>query len=104
MRRVKGTLAALAFLLALGLSGCNLLEPELADTGMVKKLEIEGGCWVIESNSETYLPAHLPMDLRIEDLRVQFEGTSRPHAASFCPGLQIDLIWIEAQPAVGAEG
>ena len=43
MRRVKGTLAALAFLLALGLSGCNLLEPELADTGMVKKLEIEGG-------------------------------------------------------------
>ena len=102
MRQLKRTLVLASFLGLLGAAGCNVLEPEIADSGVVKKIEIEGGCWVIETNEETYLPANFPIDMRVHGLRVQFEAAARPDLASFCPGIQIDLIWMEALPADGA--
>jgi hypothetical protein len=103
MGSLRKLLGALTVVLIIPTGACGLLEAEIAEFGVVKLLQIEGGCWVIEGEEETYLPTLLPVSLRIPDLRVQFEAKSQPGLSSFCPGTIVELIWIEEVTA-GDEG
>ena len=83
------------FIAVLGLSACGLLEPEIADDGTIEFLDIEGGCWIIQTESEQYLPRNLPEEFRVDGLAIQFEASTQVSGASFCPGRIIDLSWID---------
>ena len=84
-----------AFLVVPGVSACGLLEPEIAGEGTIEFLEIEGGCWTIQTESERYLPRNLPEEFLVDGLAIQFEASTQVSGASFCPGRIIDLSWID---------
>ena len=65
-------------------SACGLVDPEYATEGIVRFLELEGGCWVIEVGAETIEPLDLPEEFKIDGLRVFFEGEERDDLASIC--------------------
>jgi hypothetical protein len=79
--------AGVVVLSALLLTGsCQLLDSGelLSDEGTVRHLEIEGGCWAIETGGERYEPLNLPTDLREDGLRIRFEAEVLPDVATFC--------------------
>ena len=84
---------------ALLLAGsCQLLGPDasLSGEGTVRFLEIEGGCWVIESAGETYEPLFLPREFEEDGLRVTFEARPSRDAVSTCQvGPIIELVEID---------
>jgi len=84
-------LVALAAPLACGLTG-----PDVAfRAGTVRFLPVEGGCWVIEAEMETYDPVDLPREFRVDGLRVVFSGDVREGVATICqvgPVLELESI------------
>jgi hypothetical protein len=86
--------AVLAFL-TLGAS-CGITTPELSEVGTVRFVDIEGGCWVIETADETYEPINLPTELRQDGLGVSFQANERGDLASICMvGPMIELLRIQ---------
>ncbi len=86
--------AALA-LLTLGAS-CGITTPELDEVGAVEFIDIEGGCWVIETADETYEPINLPESLRTDGLGVTFQAQEREDLASICMvGTIVELLRIQ---------
>ncbi len=72
-------------------SGCGILTPDLSEIGTVEFLDLEGGCWVLETERATYSPINLPDSLRIDGLDVRFEADFVDDVAGFCPGRIIQL-------------
>lgn len=90
-----GSVAVAVLLLA---GSCQLLglDDSLSGNGTVRFLEIEGGCWVIESAGETYEPLSLPREFEEDGLRVTFEARPADDAVSICQvGPIIELVEIE---------
>lgn len=90
-----GSVAVAALLLA---GSCQLLglDESLSGDGTVRFLEIEGGCWVIESSGETYEPLSLPREFQEDGLRIRFEARTVEDVASVCQvGPIIELVEIE---------
>ena len=84
---------------ALLLSGasCDITSPDLDQLGTVEFVDVEGGCWTIESNGETYEPINLPEEMREDGLAVEFEATVRDDMASICQvGTIVELVRIRA--------
>jgi hypothetical protein len=88
-------LATALALVTLGFS-CDVTTPDLDQVGTVRFIEIEGGCWVIETSDATYEPINLPAELRVDGLGVAFEATVRDDLASICMvGQIVELLRIE---------
>lgn len=100
-RRGHALLAAVA--VAVAFAACGILDPEIQDSGKIREIDIEGGCWVIDTDETTYLPLNLPANMRVDGLPVSFEGNPRPEVATFCPGAVIELLFIEAVTGGGEE-
>jgi hypothetical protein len=90
------------FLLALALafftlgSSCDVTTPDLDQVGTVRFIDVEGGCWAIETDDATYEPINLPAELRVDGLDVAFEATVRDDLASICMvGQIVELLRIE---------
>jgi hypothetical protein len=91
----RHTLGIALALLTLGFS-CDVTTPDLAEVGTVRFIEIEGGCWVIETSDAIYEPTNLPAALRTDGLGVTFQATVRDDLASICMvGQIVDLLRIE---------
>jgi len=86
---VRTLLAALL----LAVPGCGILEPEISESGVVE--EQSGGCWVIVTETASYIPINLPIGLQVDGLAVNFEAESRLDLTSACAGVHVNLIWIE---------
>jgi hypothetical protein len=55
------------------------------------------GCWVIETDIETYEPFNLPEALEVDGLEVAFDAVIREDRAGICQvGIPIELLRIEA--------
>lgn len=81
-------------LCTLGVS-CGITTPDVEQTGTVKYVAVEGGCWVIETADETYEPINLPEALQTDGLAVSFEAEVREDLASICQvGTLIELLRI----------
>lgn len=77
---------AVALAVLLLTSGCQIPDSgeSLSAEGTVRHLEIEGGCWVIETKGDTYEPLNLPTDLREDGLEVRFEAEVLRSVATVC--------------------
>lgn len=94
-RTRRGVRLVAAIVLAVTVASCGLLEPEITGTGTIVFLDIEGGCWVIDTVDERYAPFNLPLNKEVDGLEVDFEGTPRPDLTGFCPGVIMQLTYIE---------
>ena len=93
-RLLRATAAALFVVVGVA---CDIQTPDLSDVGTVRFLDIEGGCWAIESNDQLYEPLELPEAVRQDGLAVSFEAVRRNDMGSFCMiGPIIELLRIEA--------
>lgn len=89
--------------LALGLAlaalgSCGPLGPDgfFSGTGTVEFLQVEGGCWSIQTETERYEPVNLPEEFEEDGLRVRFEAEVREDLGSICQiGPIIELREIE---------
>ncbi len=101
------TLRATAIVLTLAATGCGITAPDVSGDGMVEYIDVEGGCWGIESNGEIYEPINLPVELREDGLPIEFVARGRDHLGSICMiGPIIELQRVEAtgtsrRPAAG---
>lgn len=89
--------------LVLGLATVLFLGPcdsdELPDTGVLRFVEIEGGCWELQTEGEDFEVLNLEEDFPefAEDgLRVRFEGEIRDDLATICQlGPDLELTELE---------
>ena len=73
-------------------SACGILGPERETVGTVEFIDIEGGCWVINTSKTTFEPINLSDEFRVDGLRVAFEWDRRRDLGSFCMvGIVIEL-------------
>ncbi len=87
--RAMGTAAVL-------LAACGTLDPNIQADGTVRLDPIEGGCWVIDAEGETYLPLNLTEEFAVDGLAIHFEATLESDMVSFCPGIIVDITSIQA--------
>jgi hypothetical protein len=91
------TVRATALALFLAATGCSITTPDLSGEGMVEYIDVEGGCWGIESNGEIYEPLNLPAELREDGLPIEFVAIDRDDVGSVCMiGPIIELLRVEA--------
>jgi len=80
---------------ALLAGGCGITTPDLDTEGIVRFIDVEGGCWGIESDGTIYEPIDLPEAMRIDGLVVVYEAEVLLDRASICQiGPVIDLLRI----------
>jgi hypothetical protein len=91
-------LIPVTLVLPLVLAGCGIVdfgeddENTFEAEGVVRFVEVEGGCWTIVTQDETYEPVDLPVGFKIDGLEVEFEAEIRTDLASICQvGIIIDL-------------
>ena len=94
-RRFRSAPLLAALSVAVSVAACGILETEIEEVGTIVFNDIEGGCWLIDTETERYFPVNLAPNLKIEGLQVEFGAVSRLDLASFCPGLIIEIRWIE---------
>jgi hypothetical protein len=93
--RIRALSFAVLAVLATGTS-CGITTPDLDDVGTVELIDIEGGCWVIQTSDAVYEPINLPSEMRTDGLSVSFEATERDDLASICQvGRIIELLRIQ---------
>lgn len=90
--RRRGSLYSALF--AATLAACGVFDPEIGDVGTVVFQDIEGGCWLIDTETEDYFPVNLPANLQVPGIQVQFEAVARLDLTTFCPGRIIEITWI----------
>ena len=56
----------------------------VAVEGTVRHLDVEGGCWVIETAQERVQPADLPERFRVDGLAVRVKLRDAPDLVSIC--------------------
>ena len=97
MSRSQFRAAAAALLIAA--TGCGVTTPDLDTDGIVRFVDVEGGCWGIESDGELYEPIDLPEAMQIDGLVVVFAAEILENRGSFCQiGPVIDLLRITTAP------
>lgn len=73
----------------------SITTPDFDEEGTVRLVDIEGGCWVIETETEILLPIDLPESARIDGLVVTFEAERVPDVATFCMlGIPVEILRI----------
>jgi hypothetical protein len=85
-----------ALILALAGPGCGLVGgTDLEVDATVRRLDLEGGCWVLQTDSVSYEPTGLPPEFRQDGLAVQAGLDLRSDLGSFCMvGPIVDVDWI----------
>ena len=70
---------------------------EITIEGVVTKVPVEGGCWVIKTADGTqYEPTVLVEDLRVEGEKVRAVVVARPNMTSVCMvGPMVEIVRIE---------
>jgi hypothetical protein len=65
----------------------RLLRPNQVITvnAKVKFSKIEGGCWLLEASSGTYLPQGLPAEFKVDGMRVVATLQLAQSQAHYCP-------------------
>lgn len=81
---IHGTLRAAVVALMVAAPACDILTPELDGQGVVRFIDVEGGCWAIESGGDLYEPIDLPEAFEQDGLGVDFEAVERDDLASIC--------------------
>lgn len=67
------------------LFSCSLAGPEtVSEVGTVEFVEVEGGCWAIQTEEERYEPRNLSEEFREDGLQVRFQGELRSDMVSIC--------------------
>ncbi len=85
--------------LLLAAVGCGITTPDLDAEGTVRFVNVEGGCWGIESGGTMYEPVNLPESMRIDGLAVVYEAERTTDLASICQiGPIIRLLRITPAP------
>lgn len=79
-RLIRATLVALFMLPA----ACGVTDPDISEIGIVRFIQVEGGCWGIAVNEDMYEPINLSAAFREDGLRVSFQAMDRPDLASIC--------------------
>ncbi len=91
------SLRATAVALVVAATGCGITTPDSSGDGIVRYIDVEGGCWGIESNGEIYEPMNLPQDLREDGLAIEFVAVDQDDLGSICMiGQIIELVRVEA--------
>jgi hypothetical protein len=86
--------ALIPFFILLG--SCGVTDPDIEADGIVRFLDIEGGCWTIQAGDDRLEPINLPSEFRIDGLRVRFEATDRVDQHSYCmAGRLVELEYIQ---------
>ena len=75
--------AAFAVLLLVP-AACDLTDPDIDADGVVRFIQVEGGCWVIDSGDQRLEPINLSAEFQVDGLAVTFEATRRTDLASIC--------------------
>jgi hypothetical protein len=92
---IHGTLRATTLVLLLAAPTCDITSPDLDAEGVVRFLDVEGGCWGIESQGEMFEPLDVPEAFREDGLAISFEAEVKPDVATICQiGTPIDLLRI----------
>jgi hypothetical protein len=86
--------ALIPFFILLG--SCGVTDPDIEADGIVRFLDVEGGCWTIEVGGDRLEPINLPSEFRIDGLHVRFEATDRVDRHSYCMvGRLVELEYIQ---------
>lgn len=94
---IHGTLRAAVVALMVAAPACDILTPDLDGNGVVRFIDIEGGCWTIEAAGDLYEPIDLPAAFQEDGLEVDFEAVERDDLASICQvGPIVELLRISA--------
>jgi len=81
---------------------CGVTDPDFEGDGIVRFIDVEGGCWAIDSGDQSFEPINLPDDFRLDGLAVVFEADARPDLASICQvGRIVDLDFIQVAAGAG---
>lgn len=87
------SVAALALFAAA--CGLSVTTPDYRTSGTVVFVDVEGGCWGIETEDERLEPINLPEAFQRDSLDVRFDASRVEEAASICqigPLVQIHSI------------
>ena len=86
---------AAAAVLCVAAAGCGVTTPEIDADGVVRFIDLEGGCWGIVADGVTFEPVNLPESMRVDGLAVNFEAEELEDRASICQiGPIIELLRI----------
>ena len=95
----QGTLRAAAAALLVAAGGCGITTPEIDAEGVVRFIDVEGGCWGLEADGVVYEPVNLPESMRVDGLVVIFEAEELEDRASICQvGPIVELLRITTPP------
>ena len=100
---MRHTLRAALFAMALTPTACGITDVDFEDEGVVRFLDIEGGCWVIDVGEVRLEPINLEDPFRIDGLLVSFQADDRPDLASICQvGRLVELKSIRVRDAASS--
>lgn len=75
---------------------CGLTDPDFDTDGVVRFVDVEGGCWAIEAGDERLEPINLPEEFRVDGLAVTFEANDAVDVASLCQiGRPVEIEFIQ---------
>lgn len=97
-RFLAGVLLILASLTFAG--ACSPDRNPTAGTGVLQHVQVEGGCWALETEDERWellnLEADFGPEFQVDGLRVRFEGTVREDIVTTCQiGPNLELTSLE---------
>lgn len=97
---IRGLLTRGMLVLSLSAAGaCGLTDPALTEIGTVVFVDVEGGCWGLDTTEGRVEPRNLPEEFRIDGLRVRFEAVRVLDVASICQiGPIVDLVSVRRIP------
>lgn len=95
-----GLLALLSLTLVGSCSSARDDDGAVAGTGVLRHVQLEGGCWALETDDERWELLNLERDfgaeLQVDGLRVRFEGTARDDVMTTCQlGPNLELTSLE---------
>ena len=92
----KGVFAVALVITATVAGGCDsITTPDFDEVGTIRFVNLEGGCWVIETETERLLPINLAEALRVDGLVVTFEADRLQDVVTFCQvGIPVELLRI----------
>ncbi len=94
--RIALSALALSFLLSTAGCGLSVTTPDFETTGTVAFVEVEGGCWVIDTSEGRLEPINLPERFKVDGLDVAIIASETSEAASICQvGTLVQIASIE---------
>lgn len=65
-------------------ASCGVTDVQPLQEGVVRFIQVEGGCWAIDTADERLEPIGLPEEFRVDGLAISFTEEARPELASVC--------------------